>query len=110
VFGYGLSKTKKEFRSWEYNDGPGFMNSINHFVMSEVVFFETEQVWGSRNIVSTENGIKEYTTWDTMYDTDRITGLLEQNGFSVQEVNTALVSANSFTSDNVFFIKAVKKY
>ncbi|HOE08668.1 MAG TPA: hypothetical protein PLV89_07295 [Treponemataceae bacterium] len=78
--------------------------------MSEVVYFETEQVWGSRNIVSTENGIKEYTTWDTMYDTDRITGLLEQNGFSVQEVNTALVSANSFTSDNVFFIKAVKKY
>ena len=76
--------------------------------MSEVVFFEKEKVWGSRNIVSTENSIKEYTT-DTMYDEDSISALLEKNGFTVQEINTSLISANTFTSEDVLFIKAVKK-
>ncbi len=109
VFGYGMSSTKKEFRSWEYNDGPGFMCSTKHFIMSEVVYFEEEKVWGSRNIVSTENSIKEYTTWDTMYNNDSITELLDQNGFTVQEIHTSLVASNSFTSDDVLFVKAVKK-
>lgn len=109
VFGYGLSSTKKEFRSWEYNDSPGFLCNTNHFIMSEVVYFEQEKVWGSRNIVSTENSIKEYTTWDTMYSKDSITELLNHNCFTVQEINTSLVSSNSFTSDDVLFVKAVKK-
>lgn len=109
VFGFGLSSTKKEFRTWEYNDGPGFMSNTKHFILSEVVFFEKEKVWGSRNIVSTENGFKEYTTWDTMYDEDSISALLEKNGFTVQEINTSLISANTFTSEDVLFIKAVKK-
>ena len=58
---------------------------------------------------STENSIKEYTTWDTMYDEDSISALLEKNGFTVQEINTSLISANTFTSEDVLFIKAVKK-
>jgi hypothetical protein len=35
--------------------------------------------------------------------------LLEKNGFTVQEINTSLISANTFTSEDVLFIKAVKK-
>lgn len=109
VFGYGMSSTKKEFRSWELHDGPGFWSSSSYFEMSESVYFEKEKVWGARNIISTEKGIKEYTTWDTLYDDKKITDLLYENGFVVEEIKTNLVGSNSFTSDDVLFIKAVKK-
>jgi hypothetical protein len=78
--------------------------------MEETVHFKEQNVWGTRNIVFNKDGksLKEYITWDTYYTKESISSLLEENGFKVEETRNDIVEANSFTSNDVMFIKAKK--
>lgn len=110
VFSNGLSSTKKEGRKWNFYNGSNFFSKKSHFVMEETVHFKEKNVWGTRNIVINKNSksIKEYITWDTYYTKESISKLLEDNGFKVEEIRNDIVEANSFTSNDVMFIKAKK--
>jgi ubiquinone/menaquinone biosynthesis C-methylase UbiE len=110
VFSGGLSSTKTEGRKWNFYNGSSFFSRKAHFVMEETVHFKEQNVWGTRNIVFNKDGksLKEYITWDTYYTKESISSLLEENGFKVEETRNDIVEANSFTSNDVMFIKAKK--
>lgn len=108
VFSEGLSETKKQQRDFTIVDTEDFWSAQPHFILSETVFFEEEIAWGQRNIIINQitGEQKEFTTWDTLYNNDRITELLQENGFVVEKIENGLVNENTFTSNDVLFIKA----
>jgi len=52
------------------------------------------------------NQTKQYITWDSYYTDGKITGLLAENGFVVEEIKKDLVAHNEFASEDVNFVKA----
>jgi len=110
VFSEGLSTTKTEKRDFEIVDHADFWSDQPHYIMSETRYFEAEKAWGQRNIIIDEKtgGHKEFITWDTLFTIESITQLLEANGFSIETIEQSLVGANSFTSNDVLFVKAIK--
>ncbi|MBN2220707.1 MAG: class I SAM-dependent methyltransferase [Vallitaleaceae bacterium] len=111
VFSEGLSKTKKEERDFQLVSHEDFWSKNPHVILSETAYFEKEKVWGQRNIIIDQqtSEIKEFTTWDTLYTEERITKLVEENGFIVEKIEKDLVRKNGFTSNDVLFVKARKK-
>ncbi len=111
VFSEGLSATKTEQRDFEVVHNEDFWSDQPHFILTETAFFEEEMTWGQRNIIIDQGSGKqrEFITWDTLYSNTRITGLLEENGFIVEKIEQGLVNENSFTSNDVLFVKARKK-
>lgn len=111
VFSEGLSATKTEYRDFEVVEGEDFWSDQPHFILSESVYFEEEKAWGQRNIIiDQKTGTqKEFITWDTLYNDARIIDLLQENGFIVEKIVQGLVNENSFTSNDVLFIKSRKK-
>lgn len=111
VFSEGLSVTKIKQRDFTIVENEDFWSDQPHFILSETVFFEEETAWGQRNIIIDQKTgkQKEFITWDTLYNEARITELLDENGFIVEKIKQGLVNENSFTSNDVLFIKARKK-
>lgn len=111
VFSIGLSDELKEKRDFSIIEEEDFWSKEPHIVLSETVFFEEEIAWGHRNIiVDTATGVlKEFITWDTLYTEERIKSLLSRHGFEVEVIKRGLVGANNFTSDDVLFVKAIKR-
>ena len=109
VFGKGLCNTKKEMKSWSYVEKEDFWSERSHFILNECVHFQKEMVWGNRTIIIEEGKEgKEYITWDHYYDEKAINRIMKNNGFKIEEINSNLISKNSFTSNNVMFVKARK--
>lgn len=110
VFSEGLSATKKEERDFQFVGHEDFWSNQPHVILSETAYFEEEKAWGQRNIIIDQKTceIKEFTTWDTLYTEERITKLLEENGFVVEKIEKDLVKKNGFTSNDVLFVKARK--
>lgn len=111
VFSEGLSAIKTEQRDFTVVEKEDFWSDQPHFILSETVFFEDEKTWGQRNIIIDQKTgkQKEFITWDTLYNDARITELLQENSFIVEKIEHGLVNENSFTSNDVLFIKARKK-
>ena len=107
VFSDGLSSSKKAGKSWNYYADGSFWCRGAHFVLEETVSFPDSHAWGTRAIVIGK-GIKEYSTWDTYYTKEQITGLLRNNGFEVEKIKEDLVEKSDFTSNAVLFVKARK--
>lgn len=109
VFSDGLNNSKKEKKTWTYEENGSFWCKKPHFLLEETVHFKGDHVWGNRSIIITEeNKIKEYIIWDTYFTQESIKRLLENNGFAVEKIERNLVGENTFTSNDVMFIKARK--
>lgn len=109
VFGPGLCRVCKEERSWRYQAAAGFWSATPHYELSEHLHFSAAKAWGHRTIILEEGGpAKTYINWDQYYTEAEITGVLACNGFTVEVIQTDLVEENSFTSNDVLFVKARK--
>lgn len=110
VFGPRLRESKREERTWTIHRQSGFWSPHPHIELCENVHFEKEMAWGSRTIILEEGNprSREYITWDSYYTREKLSRLLEENGFILEEVRTDLIQSNSFTSGDVLFIKARK--
>lgn len=109
VFGAGLCKVCQEERTWAYEAGADFWSATPHYVLSEHVHFSAANAWGHRTIILEEDHRpKEYISWDTYYTEAAITTLLARHGFSVEAIQHDLVEENTFTSNDVLFVKARK--
>jgi SAM-dependent methyltransferase len=108
VFANNLSNTKKEEKKWDYCNSSGFFSKKPHYILYECKYFKDANAWGTRNVIIEKNKTKEFITWDTMYNKESITQVLNENGFKVEEIKTDLVQQNEFTSNDVIFIKARK--
>jgi len=107
VFTDKLANERTESKQWNYCKDSSFWSKKPSFVLEETKHFPNEHTWGNRSIVI-NNRSKEYITWDTYYTKQQISELLQNNGFQIEEVKEDLVEKNSFTSNNVMFIKARK--
>jgi len=109
VFGPGLSKTKEEGKAWTRESAGGFWSKRPCYVLSEVEHFETEGVWGQKYIVIPDGEEpKTYVLWDHYFTEEKVSKLLGEFGFEVEEFKSSLVNKNEFTSEDVLFIKARK--
>lgn len=109
VFGPGLSKVCQEGREWAGQEGEDFWSGNPHYTLSEHVHFSEAKAWGHRTIIFEEGSIaKEYINWDQYYTEVEITKLLARHGFTLEAIKHDLVEENTFTSNDVLFVKARK--
>ena len=109
VFGPGLCQRCQEGREWAYQAGEDFWTAHPHYALSEHVHFSDANAWGHRTIILEASSItKEYINWDQYYTAADITDLLARNGFTVEAIQYDLVEENTFTSNDVLFVKARK--
>jgi SAM-dependent methyltransferase len=111
VFGDGLSATKTTGRTWTYHETGGFWSPYRHYLLEETVYFPDAHAWGCRTVVVSENAadkIREYITWDCCFSPERITTVLQENGFHTEKIRTRMVPKNEFTGNDVLFVKAEK--
>ena len=109
VFGPGLCKVCQEGRTWEYQEGADFWSASPHYTLSEHVHFSEAKAWGHRTLIlEASSSAKEYINWDQYYTEADITHLLAHNGFTVEAIQHGLVEENTFTSNDVLFVKARK--
>lgn len=110
VFGPGLCRVCKEERSWRYQATADFWSATPHYTLSEHLHFSAANAWGHRTIIIEEDSpAKEYINWDQYYTVAEITALLAQHGLTVEVIQPDLVAENSFTSNDVLFVKARKR-
>lgn len=109
VFNDNYSKVQKAGRNWTYSEKADFWSNKPHYVLSEKKYFEQEKTWGSRNILFVKKTVKEFITWDTLYDEKSISDLLGKNGFTVEKTNPNLLAAEGIGDDTVLFVKATRK-
>jgi SAM-dependent methyltransferase len=109
VFGKGISRTKKEGRSWERESANGFWSESPCYVLSECQHFEKEQVWGQKYIVIPDSDEPStYVLWDHYFTVEKLKALLLEAGFSMVEARTDIVQESDFTSGDVLFVLARK--
>lgn len=109
VFGPDLCKVCQEGRDWAYQAGEDFWSTTPHYALSEHVHFSAAKAWGHRTIILEEGSTtKEYINWDQYYTEADIMRLLAHNGFTVEAIKRDLVEENTFTSNDVLFVKARK--
>lgn len=107
VFGAGLSTTRKAGRTWSFAAEADFWSPRPHYLLEESAHFPEARAWGTRTIVvETGRPPREYISWDQYYDEEGIERLLGEEGFIVEAVERGLVGKNSFTSEDVLFVKA----
>lgn len=110
VFSEAMTETRENERDFVIVEGEDFWSETPHIILTESQFFEAEQAWGYRNIIidTTTGKQKEFITWDLLYTEASITELLAMYGFKVDKIEKGLVAKNTFTSNEVLFVKAVK--
>lgn len=111
VFSDRFSDSQVEKRQWDFCESEDFWCRNPHYTLSESVHFADSKSWGHRTIVidCISGEEKEFITWDQYYSEKEIETLLYDRGFSVEKIETHLVLKNDFTSNEVLFVKAVKK-
>jgi tRNA nucleotidyltransferase (CCA-adding enzyme) len=73
--------------------------------MEKIKHFTKENAIGTRYyLINQENKkIKEYILWDQYYTKDSIKKLMENNGFTILEINNNIISSKN---DEVMFVIA----
>ncbi len=106
VFTEALSAAKTPSKGWEYCESGGFWSARPHYVLHECRHFAEAKAWGTRNVIIDSRGSREFITWDTMYTEERVAAQLAEHGFAVEEIKRDLIRKNSFTSEDVLFVRA----
>jgi SAM-dependent methyltransferase len=113
VFGPGLCDCRHVGKSWAVHPNGGFWSNRPHLEFSEDIHDQQKRTWGTRTVVIEEgvpayNAYKEYITWDLYYDEETLLRVLNNHGFVIDGIRTDLIPPNSFTSNDVLFVKARK--
>jgi SAM-dependent methyltransferase len=75
---------------WYFSDG-GFWRSGRHLVLEEGFDYPENDTWLNQYIIVDENGeVKVYRLWFHDYSLEKISRVLEQNGFKVEQVWNSL--------------------
>lgn len=101
VFTEEYNEDQSEERTWNYVTDAGFWTSEKHLHLYESVYFPEAITWGTRDIIMTSSEDKEFITWDTLFDEDRILSLLERNGYMLESSDR-----NVLSDPNVMFVRA----
>lgn len=72
-----------------------------HYNLMETKFFPEKMTWGTQNIII-DDTIREFITWDTLYDEKRIRHLLQDNDFDLMNTQEVI------DDDRVIFVVASK--
>lgn len=103
VFNESYNENRSEERTWGFTPEADFWTDEEHFLLHDKVYYPTEQTWGTRYIVITHDEVKEYITWDTLYDRRRIEELLAEHNFNVDTIDEEILKDSS-----VMLVKALK--
>ncbi len=75
---------KKDSKDWYICENGGFWSPEPHLCMDATYLYENNTVSANQCIVVTENDVKEYIIWDTVYNKERLTEEIGAAGFSVK--------------------------
>ncbi len=107
VFGPGLSSTRREGRVHNEEAANGFWCRAGGRTEVETRHFPEAQAWG-QEIRLEEHGAaaRRFLLWDHYFTPEGIERLLADAGFEVLEITTGIAGENTFTSDDVLFVRA----
>ena len=109
VFGKGVCETKSEGRNWSREEEGGFWSEQPCYVLSECTHFRDHCAWGEKQVVIPDTGKRfETIIWTHYFTAERITALLESEGFEVIETNDKLIESSDFISSDALFVRARK--
>ena len=107
VFGTGLSSTRREGLVHAEEAAEGFWCRAGGRVRVETRHFPAAQAWG-QEILLEEHGCapRRFVLWDHYFTPEGIETLLAEAGFELLEIVTGIAGENTFTSDDVLFVRA----
>lgn len=77
-------------KRWYFSEG-GFWRPGRHLVLEEGFDYPENDTWLNQNIIVDENGeVKVYRLWFHDYSLEKLSRVLEQNGFKVEQVWNSL--------------------
>lgn len=109
VFCPSFLSSRREARSWELVEGPGFWSPKPHLVLEED-FVYPEELCACRQYLVLAEGEEPalYRTWDRGYDEEELASLLASSGFALERVGREVVAPNDFAPSGVLFAAARK--
>ena len=109
VFGHTYRDTQTYKREWYVSQGNDYWSKEPYCMLKEVVDFPENNVVGVRDIIIKDNEVLEFIFWDHYYTEEKITGLLNENGYTVLSIDKDLITKNEFTSNDVLFVECQVK-
>lgn len=110
VFGPGLCSTRREGEVHSEQAAAGFWCQAGGHARIETRHFPSAQAWG-QSIDLEEHGVapRRFVLWDHYFTPEGIETLLAEAGFELLEIVTGIAGENTFTSDDVLFVRARRR-
>jgi len=86
VFTEQVYKDKCDNTSWSYHENDGFWNGEPHLCLKAEYYYENNTVKASKTIVITENTIREYLIWDTVFTKQTLLNEVLPFGFQLHGI------------------------
>ena len=96
---------KKDRTSWSYHENGGFWSDKPHLCLEAEYYFENNTVKAYKTIVITEDGLREYLIWDTVYTQHTLLKEVTPFGFQMHGIyDDACGSPYTGTADTLCLV------
>ena len=86
VFTESKYKGKCDHTYWSYHENGGFWSNKPHLCLEAEYYFENNTVKVDKTVVITENSIREYLIWDTVFNKDTLLKEVIPFGFQIHSI------------------------
>lgn len=86
VFTENKYKGKCDHTNWSYHENGGFWSNKPHLCLEAEYYFENNTVKVDKTVVITENSIREYLIWDTVFNKDTLLKEVIPFGFQIHSI------------------------
>lgn len=86
VFTEGKYKGKCDQTYWSYHENGGFWSNKPHLCLEAEYYYENNTVKADKTVVITENSIREYLIWDTVFNKDTLLKEVTPFGFQMHSI------------------------
>lgn len=108
VFGPSFGANKQQGQTWQRYEQASFWSPEPCYLLTETHYFAEQAAWGHKYIVIPDAGPrKTYIVWDHCFSGERITALLAEFGFVVEQIDARLISEQ--TAEEVLLLRARKQ-